>query len=155
MSKQETRSLLCPLSDEDLKLRGHNLAAAVKELEEVEAEKKQAVSEFGVRIKALDERIQSLAVVVKARHEARPITCEWRGDGKTGTMKLYRLDTDTVIDTRAMTVEEKQGTLNFSSSAKKAEDAKNAAAANGNGEKKAAPKKNGKAVKAAETPASV
>jgi hypothetical protein len=93
---QESRSLLCPLSDEDLKLRSHNLAASVKEREQVEAREEQAVSRIrAVSMKDLDERIESLATVVKARHEARPVHLRMARRRQEGTMKLYRLDTDT------------------------------------------------------------
>jgi hypothetical protein len=59
-----------------------------------------------------------------------------------------------VIDTRAMTVDERSRRC-LQQLGEEGRGREERRRANGNGEKKAAPKKNGKAVKAAETPASV
>lgn len=151
MSKIETRSLLCPLSDEDFELRAKNLAMARQKANALDEEKKAAVAKFGAELKEVNATIDHLAQVVKTKTEARPVNVEWVEDHKTGTMRLVRLDTETEIDSRPMTMAERQSTLNFSKK-------------NGSEEKQDAPavkgKKNGKAhgkkaEAAADAPASV
>jgi len=104
----EIRSLSCPLSDEDLKLRAHKLASAVKKYDEVESEKKAHAERFGSELKTIGEEINQLATVVKSRSEFRPVECVWKEDHKTSMMRLIRTDTNTEIDSRAMTASEKQ-----------------------------------------------
>lgn len=131
MAEMETRSLLCPLSEEDFKLRAHNLAVARQKAREVEAAKKAAAARFATELKDLNEEIDRLAGIVKAKAEHRPVLVEWIKEQKTGTMRLIRLDTETEIDSRPMTVAERQATLDFSKKAAAKEETK--------------PKKNGKA----------
>jgi hypothetical protein len=141
--KQETRSLACPLSEEDFEARAKNLAMARQRARRIEAEKKTAVARFALELKDVNEEIDGLAEIVKSGVEFRAVTVEWQTDLKKGIKRLVRLDTNDVIDTKALTIEEKQATLNFSSSAAKAEAA--AAAKNGNahtnGNGEAKPKK--------------
>jgi hypothetical protein len=140
MSKIETRSLLCPLSDEDFKLRAHNLAVARQRARALVDEKKAIATKYAVELKEIEAQIDSLAAVVKSKSEHRPVNVEWIEDHKSGTMRLERLDTGTEIDSRPMTMAERQSTLNFGKK-------------NGAAEKKDEPptkgKKNGKAVKQA------
>lgn len=143
----ETKSLSCPLSDVDFELRAKKLSQLIAERDQVESEKKFANEGFNARIKAIDEEVSQLAVVVRNKAEFRAVQVEWEKDMKTSTMKLVRLDTGTVIDTRAMTPAEKQATLNFASSKAKAE------AAAKNGDAAAAPaEKKGRKSKAAKAP---
>lgn len=136
MSKIETRSLLCPLSDEDFRLRATNLAMARQRARAIEEEKKSAVAKYSAELKSVNETIDNLAQVVKTKSEARPVNVEWIEDHKTGTMRLERLDTNTEIDSRPMTMAERQSTLNFgkkNGAEEKKVDAAGKAKKNGNG----------------------
>ena len=124
----EIRSLSCPLSDEDYKLRAHKLASALQKKMEVEAHKKAVAERYNSEIKSLDEEVGDLTAVVKNKCEFRPVECVWKEDHKTSMMRLIRIDTGTEIDSRAMTAAEKQVKL-FPVGGKK--DDKKAAAGKG------------------------
>ena len=119
----ETKSLSCPLSDEEFKLRATKLSQLIAERDRIESEKKMANDGFNSRLKAVDEEVSHLAEIVRDKAEFRAVPVDWVKDLKRGIVELVRLDTETVIDSRAMTPAEKQASLNFGSSKKKADAA--------------------------------
>jgi hypothetical protein len=93
--------------------RAHSLAVARQRARALGEEKKAQASKYKTEIDEVETQIDQLAQVVKTKSEHRPVDCEWIEDHPTGMMRLVRLDTDTEVTSRAMTVAERQATLNF------------------------------------------
>lgn len=93
--KTESRKLMCQLSEEELLQRGDELAKTYIEIAALDLQKKRITAQ----IKPLDERIESLVVIIDTKEEERPVKCQWEYDFNFGVKKLHRMDTYDVIDT--------------------------------------------------------
>jgi hypothetical protein len=110
----EMRSLPVTLTDEELKIRADQLASKVKEVNQLEAEKKVNASAFKEKIERVAGERDGLSTTVKERREDRPVECYWMENWKLYTMELVRSDTQERVDSRPMTHNERQGSLKFS-----------------------------------------
>ena len=93
--------LPCELSKDEVAKREHDLFATIEELDALNEKHK------GER-KPLKARIESIRKQLREGSEVRAIECEERHDERTGRVMVVRLDTEEVIDERAMTVNERQ-----------------------------------------------
>lgn len=106
-----TRSLPCKLTDSERRLRGVKLAEANHERAEIELRKKDASAGFREELKANGKRIEELSEQVSSGVEKRPVECCERPDEDRQVVEIYRVDTGAVIDTRPMTLDERQPKL--------------------------------------------
>lgn len=130
-------------------LHKDRLVAVDRSIISTEAEKATAVSKFNDELKQKrKERIKLLDAISNGR-EQRDIECYQVADERLGTMFTRRVDTDQVIDERALTLEERQGKFPFKEGDKKPADGAEASATSGEaaGDDKATPEPAGSKVK--------
>jgi hypothetical protein len=102
--------LYVSLDDDEVAVRTKTLTQKLDEVENVEYQRKEANARYRDDLKYLKASIHDLNDAVKHRRERRDVRCEWRR--VTGNMMhLVRLDTEEVIETRAMTADERQEDL--------------------------------------------
>ena len=94
------RSLECELSDREVGLTARSLAQTVREYDEMEAEKKQAVKEYGEGLKTLRKDITKMSHAVRSKKEYRLVECLWRLCLGGQTKELIRQDTGDVVEIR-------------------------------------------------------
>lgn len=109
--KTEIRELLVELNDDELKLESSMLAEKIDALETLEAEKKSKTAEFNKDIKLLSREVIAQANIVKTGKAVRPVECRVEFNLKTETARVYRTDTQDIVDVRDMTREELQQDL--------------------------------------------
>ena len=94
------------LTDEEIRVRSDALAALIEEIDEVDAERKEATSKFTRRLKEMRARASSLAHAVATKTEQRPVLCSERVQLRNFAIETYRHDTGKVVDIRSMNEEQ-------------------------------------------------
>lgn len=102
------KTLPVPLTNEEQRLKGAELAGMQKRLEGIEAEKAAMSADFGGKIKTLKRDLGDLAVVVREKREFREVQCSEHKDHGTGTVYMTREDTGEIISSRPMRDDERQ-----------------------------------------------
>lgn len=105
------RSLYCDLTDEEFVDRATELADVDEEIAKLDGEKKRVTKEFTDKIGGRVSRKLELRRIVQTKEEEREIECKWFKDFPVQELRLVRLDTNEVIDSRTMTAAELQGEL--------------------------------------------
>lgn len=100
------RHMDCELTSAELHNRSREAADLMAERDRTEAEYKAAATIGRTEVAGMDVNLRRLARIVRDGVEARPVECEARIVG--GNVEVVRLDTGEVIETRAMTAEERQ-----------------------------------------------
>jgi hypothetical protein len=141
MPTPTTRKLRVELDDQALIRKGAKLA----ELEQSKAQKQNRYRLIGrqhrAEVKELDETIDGLVEDINNRSEERDVECRQVVDEQSGTLRTYRVDTDELVEERALTAEERDalppppepqgdGSTKVSSARIKAERAKRKASGN-------------------------
>lgn len=98
----------CELTAEELAERSQEFADLLAERDRVEAAYKAHASAERKRVGGMDVRLRVLMRVVRDKTENRPITCKLRPNYTEGAMDIVRVDNGEVVDTRALTAEERQ-----------------------------------------------
>ncbi len=104
----DKRKLPVQLSDEELNSRRDDLAKANLDLNQLVQEKSQQSSGFNARIKETKNRIAELAQQISSRQKFDDVEVEDQRDEEKFMINTVRLDTNTVIASRAMTTAERQ-----------------------------------------------
>ena len=110
-NEREFRDLPVPLSPDEIRVRGQDLAQKHRAYEAREEESKELRKGLADGLKLARREMMDLARVIRDRAEARPVECEWRRDDKAGVMNLVRLDLGEAVFSRPMTDEERQHKL--------------------------------------------
>lgn len=105
------REIPVELSTEELEKKSDRLVDAELKLEAQIADKKAVVSEHNQGIKDTRETIAALVAQLKARTEVRPVRCFERRDYAQNKVDIVRTDTGAVVESRAMTLDDRQGEL--------------------------------------------
>ena len=112
--KQATRKLPCILSNDEVRLRGIDLANANKLYADTKAEKKEVNRVLTEKLNATNERIHELKDAVRNGVEVRPVEVEIVVDNYLGKIKVTRLDTgETIIDRMLQPDDSKQMELDL------------------------------------------
>ena len=106
-----TRRLLCKLDDQDILIRGQQLANAEKEYADIEAEKKTANQHFKDSMDAIGGRIYTLSAAIRDREEIRDVEVIVQDDNLMLKHRVVRLDTGEIVESYDFTEKERQGTL--------------------------------------------
>lgn len=118
MAKPEVNKisqLRCQLTDDEKIQAGKELAEATNELEAIEDDKKQIVSDFKAKSTAAEARVAVLSNKLRSGYEFRSVECSVTfNTPEEGQKQTVRLDTKEVIATAPMTDEEKQTKLDLS-----------------------------------------
>lgn len=108
MRKPYTQFLPVALTEEEIKVKGEQLAKKIDAHTKVEEEKKQTNSEFTKKLKESSAEIRHLARQVETGQEYRDVPVRPEFFPSKNLCKLYREDTGELVGTRPMTSEEYQ-----------------------------------------------
>ena len=105
--KTERHELMCRLTDEEQRVRGEQLAAALKDWQAKDEEAK------GIKatMKRLEEDTARLREAVLHKQELRSVDCELIADFEHDSVDTFRLDTLALVTRRQLTFSEKQPEL--------------------------------------------
>jgi len=103
--------LPCKLTAEEHIARAMELAKAVTRQRETEDEKRLAVSGYREEIVSQTKRIRELSAVVAMGEEHREVAVEMEVDYKANSVRTRRVDTNEIIEERALSVDERQMSL--------------------------------------------
>lgn len=102
----ETRSLPCPLTDEEILARATDAAKLAEKRDLHEIDVKAAAKQGAEDVKAYDHEIRRLHRQVRDRAEYRDIEVDHVEDDTRGVIETRRLDTGAIIASRPMTADE-------------------------------------------------
>jgi hypothetical protein len=105
------RNVEIRLPDDIITERKDRLAHLYQSMLEVREEKKSADDDFNARIKNIDNQMQEIARVLKTPFTLEKVDCEWRIIEGENARGLYRLDTGALIETEALTQEDREAEL--------------------------------------------
>lgn len=111
MGNKYTKDLPCVMTDDEKRLKGSAIAAAVSEKAELEAEKKEFGEDIKKRMGAVEKRISALAHELSTGKEVRAVECAEYEKYATRMVDLVRLDTGEVIFSRPMRPDELQTSM--------------------------------------------
>lgn len=103
-----TRVLPVELNDKEIQERGEKLAEIEQQLQGTREDAAADAARFRERKKSLNEQIAKLATQINDGKESRQVECELRPDYRRNLMEIVRTDLDEVVDSRALTAEERQ-----------------------------------------------
>lgn len=106
-----TRRLICKLADDEILVRGQQLANAERDWTDVERERKRYADDFKRNLDGIAGRIDTLSASIRDREEIRDVECVVQDDHARLKHTVIRLDTGEVIETYDFTEKERQGTL--------------------------------------------
>ena len=98
-------------TEEEKKDIASEMARKVSELQALEDQKKAIMSEIKGQIDIAQANINQSATKLNNGYEIRSVRCEVKRDYDDKVVNYYRINTDELVKTRAMTNEEKQQKL--------------------------------------------
>jgi hypothetical protein len=104
---KETRFLKVPLTPDEVRARGEQLANFVKERDELVREHTKVKKRMADDAKGADGRIYHTAQIVNERMEERSVTVEMRCHLGLGLVEEVRTDTGEILVSRAATPDDK------------------------------------------------
>lgn len=110
-NRKVTRNLKCILTPDEVRGYGQELAKANACKDDAEQRKKEVDAQLKAEIESHETRGLSLARKINNGYEYRDVECETRFDVKKATARTYRMDTNELIEERAMTPDELQTKL--------------------------------------------
>jgi hypothetical protein len=99
------------LNEKERKAKAEELAATVEARQKHKLEAQNIASTARAKQKEFDATIATLTRDYREGSEARDVDCVEQTDSKRGVVHLMRTDTDEIVETRAMTAEERQGKI--------------------------------------------
>lgn len=102
------RELLVPLEDKQLIKKGDQLVDAEMRMTALQDEKNAAVAGWNKDIKDVRTAIKTLVSELDSKKELRTVKCFDNADFKKNKIDTVRTDTGEVVETRAMTAEDRQ-----------------------------------------------
>jgi hypothetical protein len=101
--EKKTMSLPVKLTDEEVRLRGVELAAVTQEINKVDAQRKEVAKEYKDKLlDGLAEKRDTLARAVETREELRPVEVYEVPNLGDATATIYRADTRERVQSRAL-----------------------------------------------------
>ena len=104
---KETRFLKVPLSPDEVRARGEQLANILKSIDDTEATQKAEKERMKDAMNALTGQCHRLASIVRDGVEERAVEVEMRVDLGLRLVEEIRLDTGEVVSTRGVTEDDK------------------------------------------------
>ena len=109
----QVRRLPVKLTDEEMIIKGQELAELESELTDLESLKRAASKSFAKQIEVKKGKIQRVSHAINTKQENREVECEEVRDEESLKVSIVRKDTGEVVSERLMTDEERQKVLNF------------------------------------------
>lgn len=110
---KETRILKCLLTQKEILQAGDDLATALDNLTQLQAEKESVVKTFKAKEAELEASVTVKQVLVRNKYDHRPVDCTNVLDYEIAKCYVKRDDTGEEILRRKLTEDEKQTTLSF------------------------------------------
>lgn len=107
------KELRCKLTKKELDVKHSELTRVLDEQDAAEAAFGQVKADHKRGLKLLGERVECLRRDLRSGTEDRPVDCEEKVDERRGIVEVVRLDTGETIDSRAMSMQERQTGLDF------------------------------------------
>ena len=101
-------SLPVHLTDDELLMKGRELAALERETDQADAERKAISKEMGEKVKEMRERALTMAQVIETKQEKRPVECVQHKNWVASTVETVRSDTGEVVQERPMSERDRQ-----------------------------------------------
>ena len=95
------------LTEEEIKQAGETTARLIQTKASLEKDKKSVVASFKAKIEAADAGIIDQSNKVRDKYEYRDVTCVEEHDFDNGTIVVLRTDTDRIVESKKMTLAEK------------------------------------------------
>ena len=109
VSREKDRKYLkYKFSVEEKRAASEELARSINEKEAAESELKSIKSQFDSRKKMAEEAISKYAQQISTGYEYRQVDVEIIKDFTLGTVTVWRMDTDEIVETRRMTGADRQ-----------------------------------------------
>jgi hypothetical protein len=105
------RSLPVKLTEDERLARAKDAAAKVAEYAAIETQKKALTSELTAKMKELRSETETLSQAVSSGIEYQPVEVVQHRNEERSLIETVRLDTSEIIDSRPMTVAERQAEL--------------------------------------------
>lgn len=102
------RALRCPLTDEEHRAKGQELARILVEQAQLKSEHKARVSEMKDEAAEVADRVHDCREDVRLQSEVRSVEVEYIADFGRGVVECFRCDTGALVSSRALTNEERQ-----------------------------------------------
>jgi len=96
------------LTEDELRSKGQQQAAAMIEFSALESEKRDITADLGARLKAKRRELDRLAVEVRTGVESRAVECHLVPVWASHTVVTMRRDTGEQVETRPMSAAERQ-----------------------------------------------
>lgn len=100
------RELPVPLTDEELKERGQELAEKMREVDQAEQAKKDAAAHHKQIVERLTAEASDMARVIRAGKVERSVKCYTEHDLEKEVARVVRCDTGEVVETRTLSRDE-------------------------------------------------
>ena len=117
MSKSEEvetfRQLPVVLTGEERAQRALRLASLHREKDDLEKTRRDHANTINEKLKEVDAEMRALVPVVETGREHRTIKIEHRKNFENRKIETFRLDTNEVIDSRQLAIDEMQDDLPF------------------------------------------
>ena len=117
------RKLKCTLTEDEIKEIGRQQAAAVKMKRSLEYEFDTIKRDWKAKIGDQENMIHKCAELINDGFELRPVECEWSYNWEENRKDLTRKDTGEIIETLAITADERQLWMDEQEEIKAKEDA--------------------------------
>jgi hypothetical protein len=105
------RELKCPLTDEERRAKGDEIARTLEAYDLLEDTSKEDSRAAKDELKDLRKHSQKLARQIREGAELRNVECYERPDYAGNVVHLLRTDTGEVVEERPMRMDERQGVL--------------------------------------------
>lgn len=110
--KEIVLDLVCELGDDELRVRGTSMSAAMLRYDEVELAKKEPSKDFAEEMKALRGQMRSLSKAIRSKSEVRPVQCGLQfHKPQVGMKRIVRMDTGEIVRDEVMSLDERQNNL--------------------------------------------
>lgn len=108
IGKKETRDLPVALSEEEVNTLGRKLPVMFEEMERIEEEKKQVMSEYAGRLKRKKAEAETVAREIRTEERVVPVELQWEYLWSENRKIIRRLDTQEEVDSMAIQEVERQ-----------------------------------------------
>jgi hypothetical protein len=105
------RPLPCRLSDTEIAEKAKLAAGLEQERARLDEERKQKDREYKERLTGMHHRVSALLAEIREGEQYLDVEVQWRTDFRRNLKELIRLDTGAIVDTTALSAEERQGEL--------------------------------------------
>ncbi len=110
-TKRHNMSLVCKLTDEEIRDRGFEAGQLDQEVQDLEAEFDEAKKLHKAEVNSNENRRRLLLREIRTKQTTRPVECEIEPDFLNLQVRTTRLDTGELVHERPMSEDEKQGRL--------------------------------------------